>query len=48
MTEARPFTEQRVIEGCDYDDDRTTVTIPTGSIGNNQPIEIVEERWKIT
>lgn len=37
---------KRVIEGLNSDGERTTVTIPTGSIGNNQPIEIVEERWK--
>lgn len=37
---------KRVIEGLNSDGERTTVTIPTGSIGNDQPIEIVEERWK--
>ena len=37
---------KRVIENLNSDGERTTVVIPTGSIGNNQPIEIVEERWK--
>ncbi|HMY75050.1 MAG TPA: hypothetical protein PLQ88_24740, partial [Blastocatellia bacterium] len=37
---------KRVIEGLNSDGERTTITIPTGSIGNDQPIEIVEERWK--
>lgn len=37
---------KRVIEGLNSDGERTTVVIPVNSIGNNQPIEIVEERWK--
>ena len=37
---------KRVIEGLPGDGERTTVVIPVGSIGNDQPLEIVEERWK--
>jgi hypothetical protein len=32
-------------EGVDADGTRTTTTIPAGSIGNEQPILIVYERW---
>ncbi len=37
---------KRVIEGMNSDGERTTITIPVNKIGNDQPIEIVEERWK--
>lgn len=37
---------KRVIEGMNSDGERTTLTIPVDGIGNDQPIEIVEERWK--
>src|SRR6185436_10625528 len=33
------------IEGVEAEGMRTTVTIPTGEIGNERPIEIVSERW---
>ncbi len=33
------------IEGLNVTGRRTTVTIPTGQIGNDRPIEITDERW---
>jgi len=36
---------QKSIEGVTARGTRTTVTIPAGSIGNEQPIETVSERW---
>ena len=33
------------IEGLVVDVTRTTMTIPTGQIGNDQPIQVVSERW---
>jgi len=33
------------IEGVDAEGTRTTITIPAGTIGNERPIEIVDERW---
>src|SRR5579871_4901017 len=33
------------IEGVQAEGTRTTVTIPAGQIGNEQPIQIVSERW---
>jgi hypothetical protein len=33
------------IEGVDADGTRTTITIPAGQIGNDRPIEMVDERW---
>ena len=41
-------TEQlgtRDVEGVKVEGTRTTITIPTGAIGNVAPIEIVSERW---
>ena len=35
----------RTIEGVSAEGTRTTVTIPAGQIGNEQPIETVTERW---
>jgi hypothetical protein len=35
----------RQLEGVSADGTRTTLTIPTGGVGNLQPIEIVTERW---
>ena len=35
----------QVIEGVKAEGTRTTSTIPAGSIGNDQPIQIVTERW---
>ncbi len=36
---------RRSIEGVDTEGSRTTVVIPAGQIGNEQPISIVSERW---
>jgi hypothetical protein len=36
----------RQIEGVTATGQRTTRTIPTGQIGNDRPIEIVDERWE--
>jgi hypothetical protein len=35
----------RVIEGVEAEGTRSTLTIPAGQIGNEQPINIVSERW---
>jgi hypothetical protein len=35
----------RVIEGVKADGTRTTITLPTGNVGNDRPIEIIAERW---
>jgi hypothetical protein len=35
----------QVVEGVAAEGTRTTITIPAGQIGNEQPIEIVNERW---
>lgn len=37
---------KRTIEGVEAEGMRSTVTIPTGQIGNDRPIEIVSERWE--
>jgi len=37
--------EARNIEGVQAEGSRTTTTIPAGEIGNEQPIQIVNERW---
>ena len=37
---------KREIEGFKADGERITITIPVNRIGNDWPIEIVEERWK--
>ena len=36
---------KQLIEGIEAEGTRTTVTIPAGEIGNERPIEIVNERW---
>ena len=36
---------KQVIEGVEAEGTRTTRTIPAGQIGNDRPIEIVNERW---
>ncbi len=44
-----PTTEQlgsKVIEGISADGARTTLTIAAGQIGNDKPIEIVDEMWR--
>jgi hypothetical protein len=35
----------QMIEGVQAEGTRTTMTIPTGAIGNDLPIQIVSERW---
>ena len=43
---ARPESLGRqTIEGVEAEGTRSTVTIPAGEIGNERPIEIVNERW---
>jgi hypothetical protein len=37
--------DPQTIEGVRVEGTRTTVTIPAGAIGNELPIEIVNERW---
>ena len=37
--------EARSFDGVSAEGSRTTVTIPVGEIGNEQPIQIVDERW---
>jgi hypothetical protein len=37
--------EARTFDGVKAEGERSTVTIPAGEIGNEQPIEIVDERW---
>jgi hypothetical protein len=37
--------EKQTIEGVEAEGTRTTLTIPAGDIGNEQPIQIVTERW---
>ncbi len=36
---------KKVIEGVLAEGSRTTMTIPAGQIGNEQPIDVVSERW---
>ncbi|MBZ5585142.1 MAG: hypothetical protein LAQ30_23625, partial [Acidobacteriia bacterium] len=36
---------RQTIEGVPAEGSRTTMTIPAGQIGNEQPIQIVTERW---
>lgn len=37
--------ENRVVEGVEAEGQRTVTTIPAGEVGNEQPIQIVSERW---
>ena len=37
--------ERRTVEGVEAEGHRTVTTIPAGEIGNEQPIQIVHERW---
>ena len=44
-----PAVEQlgtKVVEGVQAEGTRTTLTIPAGQIGNDQPIQIVDEVWR--
>jgi hypothetical protein len=46
--DAKPETEplgKRMIEGLEAEGTRSILTIPAGQIGNEQPIQIVSERW---
>jgi hypothetical protein len=36
----------KVIEGVAAEGTRTTITIPAGEMGNDRPIEIVDEQWR--
>jgi hypothetical protein len=36
---------KQMIEGVEAEGTRSTITIPVGKIGNDQPLEIVSERW---
>jgi hypothetical protein len=36
---------KQTFDGVEAEGTRTTITIPAGSIGNEQPIEILSERW---
>jgi hypothetical protein len=36
---------KQIIEGVEAEGTRSTITIPVGKIGNDQPLEIVSERW---
>ena len=44
-----PNVEQlssKIIEGLQADGTRTTITIPAGQMGNDRPIDIVDEQWR--
>ena len=44
-----PTVEQlgtKVVEGVQAEGTRTTLTIPAGQIGNDRPIQIVDEMWR--
>jgi hypothetical protein len=44
----KPQTEslgKRVIEGIEAEGTRTTITLPAGQVGNEQPIQTVSESW---
>lgn len=49
MEGGRNFTMEKLghqnIEGVDAEGTRSTITIAAGAIGNERPIEIVDERW---
>jgi hypothetical protein len=48
MPAEKPVVESlgtQFMEGIAVDGTRTTLTIPAGQIGNEQPIQIVSERW---
>lgn len=47
-TEADAKTEalgKQIIEGVEAEGTRSVITIPVGKVGNDQPLEIVSERW---
>jgi hypothetical protein len=44
-----PNVEQlgsKIIEGVQADGTRTTITIPAGQMGNDRPIDIIDEQWR--
>jgi hypothetical protein len=44
-----PKTEQlgwKLIEGVQAEGTRNTITIPSGEVGNERPIDIVDEQWR--
>ena len=46
---APPAVEQlgtKVVEGVQAEGTRTTITIPAGQIGNDKPVQIVDEVWR--
>jgi hypothetical protein len=47
--DSKNFTTEKLgkqtVEGVEAEGTRTTITIPAGTIGNERPIEIVNERW---
>jgi hypothetical protein len=46
--QGEPRTEtlgQQMVGGVPAEGTRTTMTIPAGAIGNERPIEIVDEQW---
>jgi hypothetical protein len=48
-TQTAPNVEQlgwKVIEGVQAEGTRSTITIPAGQVGNDRPIEIVDEQWR--
>jgi hypothetical protein len=49
LTQNPPDVQQlgtKVVEGVQADGTRTTLTIPAGQIGNDNPIQIVDEVWR--
>ncbi len=47
-SDSKPKVEKlgtQLVEGVNAEGTRTVMTIPAGAIGNEQPIEIVSERW---
>jgi hypothetical protein len=48
-TQTTPAIEQlgwKLIEGIQVEGTRTTITIPAGQVGNDRPIDIVDEQWR--
>jgi hypothetical protein len=48
-TKTAPNIEQlgwKVIEGVQAEGTRSTITIPAGQVGNERPIDIVDEQWR--
>jgi hypothetical protein len=45
QNEVKTDLGKQLIEGVEAEGTRTTITIPAGEIGNERPIEIVNERW---